>query len=476
MPAQGEVGSFRPRHVAKELLLRSKYLTAHFKDEIPEQFTSQVQQDTDSVVSGASHPRGLWLGTTKPERYNAEAGGVEVGSSSHQRTMLPQLSDAFHDSLDDRFGLGVDKCGPSPDIKNVLITGGAGFIASFIVRKFVRQYPEYNIYNLDKLDYCSSLNNQRALESYPNYHFIKARTPFHDGDITVLDLVSFVLHEKKIDTILHFAAQTHVDNSFGNSFDFTHNNVMGTHVLLEAAKLHHIKRFVHVSTDEVYGEVDMHSADLLEQSILAPTNPYSATKAAAEMLVEAYHKSFNLPAIITRSNNVYGPCQYPEKVIPKFILLLERGQQCFIHGSGSNTRRYIYATDVADAIDTIVHKGNTGEIYNIGSQHEISNLELAHTIVKAMDLPGDVSEHVVHVDDRAFNDRRYAVDCSKVEALGWKPRVTFEDGLKKTIEWYSEYGATWWGNIDHILVAHPLKAQSSATALLYKPDKEQAEE
>jgi len=206
------------------------------------------------------------------------------------------------------------------DIKNIMITGGAGFIASYLVRKFVFTYPEYNIVNVDKIDYCSSLNNVKHLEGKPNYSFVKA-------DITDMDAMLKLMKLRQIDAIFNLAAQTHVDNSFGNSAEFTYNNVMGTHVLLEAARVQKIKLFVHISTDEVYGEVAHGGADLIEQSLLSPTNPYAATKGAAEMLVGAYHKSFKIPCIITRSNNVYGPYQFPEKIIPKFVNLLKSGKK-----------------------------------------------------------------------------------------------------------------------------------------------------
>jgi dTDP-glucose 4,6-dehydratase len=219
------------------------------------------------------------------------------------------------------------------------------------------------------------------------------------------------------------------DNSFGDSFEFTKNNVVGTHVLLEAARLHGVYRMIHISTDEVYGEAD---SNLLEEAVLQPTNPYSASKAAAEMLVNAYSKSFNLPVIITRSNNVYGPYQYPEKVIPKFVSLLKRGKKVCLHGNGSNSRRYIFASDVADAIDTILHKGKVGEIYNIGTDFEITNLDLAKKLIEEFGLTSRQGEFLEYVEDRAFNDRRYAVDSNKLEQLGWKPRVEWEDGLTRT--------------------------------------------
>lgn len=290
--------------------------------------------------------------------------------------------------------------------------------------------------------------------------------------------MAFILRERKIDTIFHLAAQTHVDNSFGDSFEFTKNNVMGTHVMLEAAKLYNIKRFIHVSTDEVYGEVAKNGPDLIEESIISPTNPYSATKAAAECLVKAYNKSFNVPTIITRSNNIYGPYQYPEKICSKFICSLLRGGKCYVHGDGSNSRKYLYAGDVAHALDLILHKGEISEVYNIGSSVEISNLDLAKDLVRRFceynqavvaddtptrtliglptrrgsrslsaslsvlsveDLAGPMldteeaqREHIEHVEDRAFNDRRYAVDDTKLRDLGWGESVAWEDGVTKT--------------------------------------------
>lgn len=336
------------------------------------------------------------------------------------------------------------------DVKNILVTGGAGFIGSFLVRKLVVLYPEYNIYVIDKLDYCGSLHNLKAVKEFPNYSFTR-------GDITSADFTSFFLKEKKIDVIFHLAAQTHVDNSFGDSFEFTKNNVMGTHVLLEAAKIRKIQRFIHVSTDEVYGEV-INGPDCPEDTILSPTNPYSATKAAAEMLVKAYHMSFGLPTMITRSNNVYGPYQFPEKITSKFVCSLLRGKKLYIHGDGHNSRKYLYAADVANAIDLIFHKGCVGETYNIGSPSEISNLEMARRLILLFGhKEEEIDQHIEFVRDRAFNDTRYAIDCSKLEKLGWEPKVEFDAGLLKTIEWYKNCTESWWGDISSALVPHPFK-------------------
>jgi UDP-glucose 4,6-dehydratase len=235
---------------------------------------------------------------------------------------------------------------------------------------------QYKIVNYDCLDYCSCISNLDDLKATnPNYKFIK-------GNICSPDFVSHVLASEEIDTIMHFAAQTHVDNSFGNSFQFTQNNIYGTHVLLESAKLHPgLRRFVHVSTDEVYGEgEDFETDPMKEEHILEPTNPYAATKAGAEFLVKSYLRSFQLPCIITRGNNVYGPHQYPEKLIPKFVNQLMRGKAVTLHGTGSNTRNFLYVEDVAAAFDIIVHKGKVGHIYNIGGENELPNVEVAKQV------------------------------------------------------------------------------------------------
>ncbi|CAK1362799.1 unnamed protein product [Cercospora beticola] len=337
---------------------------------------------------------------------------------------------------------------PLPDVHNILVTGGEGFIASYLIRHLVTKYPSsYNIISFDKLDYCSSLNNSRLLDSFPNFRF-------YHGDIMSQSDVLKCLQTYKIDTIFHLAAQSHVDLSFGNSFTFTHNNVMGTHVLLESAKVtESVRRFYHISTDEVYGEVPKGEAELHEDSPLHPTNPYSASKACAEMMVRAYVKSFALPVVMIRLNNVYGPHQFPEKIIPKFINLLQRNKPLFIHGKGDNSRRYLYAGDAADAFDTILHKGTMGEIYNVDSKDEIENLDLAKKLCKAFGIE-DFEKHIQYTRDRPFNDCRYAVNGDKLAKLGWKQRVSFEEGLAQCVEWYQKF-PTWWGDIDRILTPFP---------------------
>ncbi|XP_061376215.1 trifunctional UDP-glucose 4,6-dehydratase/UDP-4-keto-6-deoxy-D-glucose 3,5-epimerase/UDP-4-keto-L-rhamnose-reductase RHM1-like [Gastrolobium bilobum] len=332
--------------------------------------------------------------------------------------------------------------------KNILITGAAGFIASHVCNRIVHNYPSYKIIVLDKLDYCSNLKNLFPSRSSPNFKFIK-------GDIGSADLVNYILLTESIDTIMHFAAQTHVDNSFGNSFEFTKNNIYGTHVLLEACKVSggQVKRFIHVSTDEVYGETDEDAVvGNHEASQLLPTNPYSATKAGAEMLVMAYGRSYGLPVITTRGNNVYGPNQFPEKLIPKFLLLAMKGKTLPIHGDGSNVRSYLYCEDVAEAFEIILHKGEVGHVYNIGTKKERRVIDVARDICKLFSL--DPETHVKFVENRPFNDQRYFLDDEKLKNLGWSERTTWEEGLRKTMDWYVK-NPDWWGDVSGALLPHP---------------------
>lgn len=299
------------------------------------------------------------------------------------------------------------------------------------------------------MDYCACLENLDELKDLPNFKFIK-------GDISSSDLVNFVFSEYNIDTVLHFAAQTHVDNSFGNSFAFTKANIFGTHVLLECAKtFKNIKRFIHVSTDEVYGEGETFDCKPMdEESVLEPTNPYAATKAGAEFLVKSYHRSFKLPCIITRGNNVYGPHQFPEKLIPKFTNQILRGLPVTIHGDGSNTRNFLYVEDVARAFDTILHKGQIGMIYNIGGTNELPNIQVAKDLIRILGKEGEEEDYITYVPDRKFNDLRYTINSSKLHELGWTEQMSWEEGLKTTVEWYKKYTSRY-GNIDSALVAHP---------------------
>jgi UDP-glucose 4,6-dehydratase len=265
-----------------------------------------------------------------------------------------------------------------------------------------------------------------------------------------------VLKEENIDTIMHFAAQTHVDNSFGNSFQFTENNIMGTHVLLESAKSHGIKRFIHVSTDEVYGEQQRDQAAMSEEQVLEPTNPYAATKASAEFLAKSYHRSFGMPIIITRGNNVYGPHQFPEKLIPKFINQISRGRPVTVHGDGLNMRNFLFVEDVARAFEIVLFKGEVGEIYNIGGTQERTNIEVTRQLLSlaGFDTEDKQKAMITYVPDRAFNDLRYHINSDRLLAMGWKEQVNWADGLKLTHEWYIKNSHRY-GNIDAALVAHP---------------------
>jgi UDP-glucose 4,6-dehydratase len=359
--------------------------------------------------------------------------------------------------------------GHSEDVytpERILVTGGAGFIASHVTRRLLKEYPHYKVIVLDKLDYCATLNNLADVKDHPNFKFIK-------GDLQSGDLLSYIMDTEQIDTVMHFAAQTHVDNSFGNSLAFTMNNTYGTHVLLEACRMNpRLRRVINVSTDEVYGESSLGAEKgLSESSTLEPTNPYSAAKAGAEMMAKAYYTSYKLPVIITRGNNVYGPNQFPEKLIPKFTLLASRGKDLPVHGDGGATRSYLYVEDVAEAFDVVLHKGTTGEIYNIGTQKERTVMDVAHDIAKFFDMPGD---KIKHVRDRAFNDRRYYICDNKLGSLGWKERTPWEEGLQKTVQWYLDHGfQEFWdnGDVEAALHPHPIihpQAEQMSTPIKHK--------
>lgn len=309
--------------------------------------------------------------------------------------------------------------------KRILLTGGAGFIGSHVVNLLASKYSDYHIIVLDKMDYCASELNIEDIKGQ-NVTLVK-------GDVCSMDLVEHLLVEYNVNYVMHFAAQTHVDNSFGNSIAFTMNNTLGTHMLLEACRKYgRIVKFINVSTDEVYGDT---TADLdcgiREQSTLMPTNPYSAAKAGAEMLCNAYMTSYKMPIVITRGNNVYGPGQFPEKLIPKFILLGKMGQSMPIHGDGLAKRSYLYVSDVAAAFDCILHEGQIGQVYNIGTRDERSVLSIAQELATTFDVD------LEHVRDRAFNDSRYFIGCEKLEQLGWKQQIDWTRGLQLTIGWYN---------------------------------------
>lgn len=312
-------------------------------------------------------------------------------------------------------------------IMKILFTGGCGFIGSNCLNYFLKKYPEYHFINIDKLDYCANENNVKESD---NYTFVY-------GNITDSKLITRVLNKYNIKVVIHFAAQTHVDNSFGNSLQFTLDNVLGTHTLLECSREYgKLEQFIHISTDEVYGEVDLDHEGCCEKFLLNPTNPYAATKAAAEFLCKSYYTSFKLPIKITRANNVYGPNQYPEKLIPKFIHHLKNGEKCTIHGKGETRRNFIHAEDVARAVDIIWYKGTVNEIYNIGTENEYSVMEIFDKLCKYICPDDSTCDKCIYVEDRPFNDFRYAINCQKLKDLGWKEEIDFEKGFKETVDYY----------------------------------------
>jgi len=341
--------------------------------------------------------------------------------------------------------------------ERILLTGGCGFIGAHVAAEVLRSFPEATLVNIDKLDYCANPKWAKTLvEPYgERYRFVW-------GDILDPSFLRYLLESQEIDTVMHFAAQSHVDNSFGNSLSFTRNNVMGTHVLLEACRAYgKIKRFIHVSTDEVYGTASKDDPAWGETSMLKPTNPYSASKAAAEMIVSGYIQSYKMPIIVTRGNNVYGPGQYPEKVIPKFILQTLGGKPCTIHGNGENSRHFVYVTDAAKAFVKILANGVIGETYNIGCETEITTLQVASAIADAL----KVERSLRFVEDRCFNDFRYPVERGKLASLGWSPEVEWKEGIEATVDWYVSHASTYWDprDLQGVLDAHP-EGQTSHAA------------
>ncbi len=360
--------------------------------------------------------------------------------------------------------------------KNILITGGAGFIGSHVVRLFVNKYPEYNIVNLDKLTYAGNLANLKDIEDKPNYTFVKA-------DIADLDEMRRIVRGHAIDGIIHLAAESHVDRSIKDPFTFARTNVMGTLALLQAAKeywdtlpdKYESKLFYHISTDEVYGALELthpegvespfttvaSSAEhhhafgtefFLETTKYQPHSPYSASKASSDHFVRAYHDTYGMPTLVTNCSNNYGPYQFPEKLIPLFINNIRHGKPLPVYGKGENVRDWLFVEDHARAIDLIFHKGKVADTYNIGGFNEWKNIDLIKVIIKTVDrLLGNPEGHseklITYVTDRAGHDLRYAIDSRKLQReLGWEPSLQFEEGIEKTVRWYLEH-QDW---MDHI--------------------------
>lgn len=308
----------------------------------------------------------------------------------------------------------------------ILITGGAGFIGSCFARYMLNKHQDYKIINLDALTYAGNIENLSDIKDNPNYSFVK-------GNICDKNLI--VELTKDVDAIINFAAETHVDNSISNPNIFIETNVVGTLNLLKAAKNNKVERYLQVSTDEVYGSLGK-DGYFTEHTPISPNSPYSASKASADMLVRAYNKTYNVPTLITRCSNNYGPYQYPEKLIPFFISKLLKGEKIPLYGDGQNVRDWLYVYDHASAIDTVLHKGKTGEVYNVGGHNEKTNIEITKLILENM---GKDESMIEYVTDRPGHDRRYAIDNSKItNELGWKPSKTFEEGIKDTINWYLE--------------------------------------
>ena len=324
--------------------------------------------------------------------------------------------------------------------RRILITGGAGFIGSHVVRLFVTKYPDYLIVNLDKLTYAGNLENLKDVENAPNYRFERA-------DICDYERVTDIFEKYDIDGVIHLAAESHVDRSIKDPFTFAKTNVIGTLTLLQAAKNHwngdwEGKRFYHISTDEVYGALQFDGSFFRETTKYDPHSPYSASKASSDHFVRAFHDTYGMPTIVTNCSNNYGPYQFPEKLIPLFINNICNNKPLPVYGRGENVRDWLYVVDHARAIDTIFHKGKVAETYNIGGFNEWRNIDLIKVIIRTVDrllgrVEGASESLITYVTDRAGHDLRYAIDSTKLKnELGWEPSLQFEEGIEKTVRWY----------------------------------------
>ena len=322
----------------------------------------------------------------------------------------------------------------------LLVTGGCGFIGSNFIRYILKKYPDYEIINLDALTYSGNLENQRDIKKEKRYRFVHGR-------IDDVDLVMDVLG--RADYVVNFAAETHVDRSIHDAQPFILTNILGTHILLEGARTSSIKKFIHISTDEVYGTLE-EKGKFTEETLLNPNSPYAASKASGDMLAHAYHKTYGLPVVIVRPSNNYGYYQFPEKFIPLMITNLLLGKEVPVYGKGENIRDWLFVEDSCSAIDMVMHNGRAGEVYNAGGDSEVRNIELTRKVLAIM---GKGEEHIKFVKDRPGHDYRYALDNSKIEReLQWRPSVNIDEGLEKTVKWYKD-NESWWRPLKERLCA-----------------------
>ncbi|WP_178022541.1 dTDP-glucose 4,6-dehydratase [uncultured Paenibacillus sp.] len=319
----------------------------------------------------------------------------------------------------------------------LLVTGGAGFIGSNFVRYMLKRHPNYRVVNVDALTYAGNLENLQPVENHPNYTFVQA-------DITDAAMMDALVRQD-IDVIVNFAAESHVDRSIVEPDVFVKTNVLGTQVLLDAARKYNVAKYVQISTDEVYGSLGEKGL-FTEETPLSPNSPYSASKAGSDLLVRAYHETYGLPVNITRCSNNYGPYQFPEKLIPFMISKALAGEELPVYGDGLNIRDWLYVEDHCSAVDLVIHQGRNGEIYNIGGNNERTNLDIVRTLLKQLGKPESL---ITFVQDRPGHDRRYGIDPAKtMSELGWKPKYSFETGIVETIRWYLEH-QEWWTRIQN---------------------------